>query len=100
MTEKRKNTVIIYKTDDGKADLAVRIENENVWLSQQQMAELYQTSRTNVVEHIQHIFEEGELIAEATCRKFRQVQAEGRRKVERAYLETLKKAERSGRGIL
>jgi hypothetical protein len=41
------------------------------------MAELYQTSRSNVVEHIKHIFEEGELAEDATCRKFRQVQTEG-----------------------
>lgn len=47
------------------------------------MCELYQTSRTNVVEHIKHIYEEGELTAEATCRKFRQVREEGNRKVER-----------------
>ncbi|MGD9158542.1 MAG: RhuM family protein [Desulfobacteraceae bacterium] len=47
------------------------------------MAELYQTSRTNIVEHIKHIFEEGELTEEATCRKFRQVQTEGSRNVER-----------------
>jgi hypothetical protein len=47
------------------------------------MAELYQTSRSNVVEHIKHIFEEGELAEDATCRKFRQVQTEGGRNVER-----------------
>ena len=79
MKEKQKNNIIIYKTEDGKTDITVRLENEDVWLSQQQMAELYQTSRTNVVEHIKHIFEEGELAEEATCRKFRQVQREGGR---------------------
>lgn len=83
MKEKQKNNIIIYKTEDGKTDITVRLENEDVWLSQQQMAELYQTSRTNVVEHIKHIFEEGELAEEATCRKFRQVQREGGRNVER-----------------
>ncbi|MEA3414854.1 MAG: cell filamentation protein Fic, partial [Thermodesulfobacteriota bacterium] len=70
MKEKQKNDILIYKTEDGKTDITVRLENEDVWLSQQQMAELYQTSRTNVVEHIKHIFEEGELAEEATCRKF------------------------------
>jgi len=83
MKEEQKNNIFIYKTEDGQTDITVRLENEDVWLSQQQMAELYQTSRTNVVEHIKHIFEEGELAGEATCRKFRQVQKEGRRNVER-----------------
>lgn len=77
------NNFLIYKTEDGKTDIKVRFENEDVWLSQQQMAELYQTSRTNIVEHIKHIFEEGELTEEATCRNFRQVQTEGSRNVER-----------------
>jgi len=83
MKKEQKNNILIYKTEDGKTDIAVRLENEDIWLSQQQMAELYQTSRTNVVEHIKHIFEEGELAEEATCRKFRQVQKEGSRNVER-----------------
>ena len=83
MKEKQKTNILIYKTEDGKADITVHLENEDVWLSQQQMAELYQTSRTNVVEHIKHIFEEGELAEEATCRKFRQVQKEGSRNVAR-----------------
>ncbi len=83
MKEEQKNNILIYKTEDGKTDITVRLENEDVWLSQQQMAELYQTSRTNVVEHIKNIFEEGELAEEATCRKFRQVQKEGGRNVER-----------------
>ena len=57
--------------------------DETVWLSQQQMAELFQTPRTNVVEHIKHIYEEGELEEESTCRKFRQVRKEGNREVSR-----------------
>jgi hypothetical protein len=83
MKKEEQNNIIIYKTEDGKTDIKVRFENEDVWLSQQQMAELYQTSRTNIVEHIKHIFEEGELTEETTCRKFRQVQTEGSRNVER-----------------
>jgi hypothetical protein len=59
------------------------LEDENVWLTQQQMATLFQSSRTNVVEHIKHIYEEGELDECATCRDFRQVQQEGNRNVER-----------------
>lgn len=83
MKEEQNNNILIYKTEDGKTDITVRLQNENVWLSQQQMAELYQTARTNVVEHIKHIYEEGELTEEATCQKFRQVQKEGSRNVER-----------------
>lgn len=83
MKKEEQNNIIIYKTEDGETDIKVRFENEDVWLSQQQMAELYQTSRTNIVEHIKHIFEEGELTEEATCRKFRQVQTEGSRNIER-----------------
>lgn len=59
--EKNNGEIIIYRTEDGRTQLEVRLENENVWLSQQQMSELFQTSRTNIVEHIKHIFEEGEL---------------------------------------
>ena len=58
--EKNNGEIIIYRTEDGRTQLEVRLENENVWLSQQQMSKLFQTSRTNIVEHIKHIFEEGE----------------------------------------
>ena len=75
--------IIIYQNKENNISLNVRLEDENVWLSQQQMADLFQSSRTNVVEHIKHIFEEGELEEAATCRKFRQVQTEGNRNVER-----------------
>lgn len=77
------SNIIIYQTEDGLTKINVQIENETVWLSQQQMAELFQSSRTNVVEHIKHIYEEGELIEESTCRNFRQVRLEGNREVNR-----------------
>ncbi len=75
--------IIFYQTDDGLTHIDVKMEDETVWLTQQQMAELYQTSRTNVVEHITHIYEEGELDENSTCRKFRQVRQEGNRQVNR-----------------
>lgn len=78
-----KGNIILYSTDDGEAKIEVRLESENVWLTQQQMAELFQSSRTNVVEHIKHIYEENELDKVSTCRKFRQVQIEGSRQVSR-----------------
>ena len=81
--EENKSEIVIFKTSDDKISVNVRFEGETVWLSQQQMAELYQTSRTNVVEHINHIYEEEELDADSTCRNFRQVQKEGNRNVSR-----------------
>ena len=81
--EKNKGEIVIYQNNDNDVAINVRLEEENVWLTQQQMAELFQTSRTNVVEHIQHIYEEGELNEVATCRNFRQVQMEGNRNVTR-----------------
>ena len=75
--------IIIYQTEDGDTKIDVRFVDETVWLTQQQMAELFQSSRTNIVEHIQHIYEEGELDEASTCRKFRQVRTEGSRQVTR-----------------
>ncbi len=77
------NKIIIYTAADGQTAIDVKLEEDTLWLTQQQMAELYQTSRTNVVEHIKHIYEDGELTEDATCRKFRQVRQEGVRQVER-----------------
>ncbi len=81
MTEN--NSIVIYQSEDGKVHLDVVYNEETMWLSQQQLCELYQTSKSNVSEHIKHIFEDGELVREATVRKFRTVQIEGTRKVER-----------------
>ena len=75
--------IVIYQSEDGKILIDVKIEDETVWLTQQQMADLFQTSRTNVVEHIKHIYEEQELEENATCRNFRQVRLEGSREVKR-----------------
>ena len=75
------NKIIIYQTEDGQTQIDVRMENDTVWLTQAQMAELFDSSRTNIVEHIQHIYEDEELDDISTCRKFRQVRLEGKRKV-------------------
>ena len=75
--------ILIYQTDDGQTNIEVKIEDDTVWLTQQQMSDLFQTSRTNVVEHIKHIYEEGELDEISTCRNFRQVRKEGNREVTR-----------------
>jgi hypothetical protein len=70
--------IILYQTEDGMTKIDVRFEDEMVWLTQQQMAELFQSSRSNIVGHIQHIYEEGELDEASTRRKFRQVRTEGK----------------------
>ena len=75
--------IIIYQTEDGLTKINVKIENETVWLSQQQMAKLFNTSRTNIIEHINNIYLEEELDKESTCQNFRQVRKEGNRNVTR-----------------
>lgn len=75
--------IIIYQTEDGQTQIDVRLENETVWLTQAQMVELFKSSRTNILEHIQHIYEVEELDKISTCRNFRQVQKEGNRMVNR-----------------
>ena len=77
------NKIVIYQTEDGQTQIDVRLENETVWLTQAQMAELFQSSRTNIVEHIQHIYKDEELEENPTCRKFRHVRQEGNRMVTR-----------------
>jgi len=77
------NKIIIYQTEDGQTQIDVRLENETVWLTQQQMVQLFKSSRTNILEHIQHIYEVEELDKISTCRNFRQVQKEGNRMVNR-----------------
>mgnify|MGYP001262006394 FL=1 len=83
MTDRNNSEILIYQSENGVTKVDVTFKDETVWLSQQQMAELFQTSRTNVVEHIKHIYEEGELDEKSTCRKFRQVRKEGNRDVSR-----------------
>ena len=83
MKDQNNSEILIYQSGNGETKIDVTIMDETVWLTQQQMAELFQSSRTNVVEHIKHIYEEGELDLESTCRKFRQVRKEGNREVTR-----------------
>ncbi|MGP1460488.1 MAG: virulence RhuM family protein [Bacteroides sp.] len=77
------NKVIIYTDPSGLTTVNVRLEDETLWLTQAQMAELYQTSKSNVSEHIKHIFEEGELAEVSVVRKFRTTAADGK-----AYMTT------------
>lgn len=72
------NKVIIYTANDGKTKIDVKLEEETLWLTQAQMCELYQTSKSNVSEHIKHIFEEKELNKESVVRNFRTTAADGK----------------------
>ena len=75
--------IIIYQTEDGQTQIDVRLENETVWLTQAQMAELFETDRTSIVRHINNIYRVDELDRVATCAKIAQVQTEGKRQVTR-----------------
>ena len=79
MTDKMaENKVIIYTANDGTTKIDVKLEEETLWLTQAQMCELYQTSKSNVSEHIKHIFEEGELDKDSVVRNFRTTAADGK----------------------
>ena len=71
--------IIIYQADDVNTQIDVRLENETVWMTQAQMAELFLTDRTSIVRHINNIYKAEELEREATCAKIAQVQTEGGR---------------------
>lgn len=62
--------IIIYQTNNGKNKIDVKLEGETVWLTQAQLVELYQSSKSNVSEHIKHIYEEGELEKKFNCSEF------------------------------
>ncbi len=75
--------IIIYQNLEGNIKIDVRLKEETVWLNQGQICELFQKSKATISEHLKNVFEEGELNARATVRKFRTVQTEGNRSVER-----------------
>lgn len=83
MIDNKNGDIIIYQTDNGLTKIDVKIENETVWLSQQQMAELYDTTKQNISLHIKNIFDENELNENSTVKEFLTVQKEGNRNVER-----------------
>ena len=79
-----KGELLVYQTDDGRIKLEVRLEDETVWLTQQMIAELFQTSVPNISMHIRNIYQEGELGPESTIKKFLTVRQEGDRDVQRS----------------
>ncbi len=74
---------LLYHTEDGQVKLEVRLQNETVWLTQQMVAELFQTTVPNISMHIRNIYAEGELTPEATIKKLLTVRQEGSREVRR-----------------
>lgn len=81
-----KNEIVIYSADDLAEHIEVRLDEETVWLNQQQLAQLFQTDRSSVAKHLQNIYSTGELDEVATCAKIAQVQKEGDREVTRKVL--------------
>ena len=77
--------IVIYQTEDGKTAIDVRLENETVWLSQAQMANLFQKDRSVIARHIANVYKEGELDVETTCAKFAHMGADG----DQTYFTTL-----------
>ncbi len=77
------NEIIIYQTEDGVTRISVTLDGDTVWLTQAQMAELFQTTPQNITLHIGNIYQEGELTPDLTCKEFLQVQPEGSREVKR-----------------
>ncbi|MDR1962519.1 MAG: hypothetical protein LBQ50_01930 [Planctomycetaceae bacterium] len=81
--EPQKGDLVIYSSDDGKITIEVRIEDENVWLTQQLMADLFQTTPQNITLHIKSIYDDGELLEPATCKDYLQVRFERKRQTQR-----------------
>ena len=79
------NSIVIYQTNDGETSIDVKFQDETVWLSQAQMAELFQKDRTVIGRHISNIFKEGELEREITCANFAHVGNDG----DQQYITTL-----------
>ena len=83
--ENQKGEILFYQREDGSAQIDVRLEEDTVWLTQAQLAILYQSSKANVSEHIKHIFEEGELIENSVVRKFRTTAPDGKNYITKHY---------------
>jgi hypothetical protein len=77
-TQNKNNQIIIYNTEDGETKIKVQMKNETVWLSQKQMAELFDKDRKTITEHIQNAFKEGELMENSVCRKFQHTAKDGK----------------------
>lgn len=83
LQESPKGEILVYRTEDGRVKLDVRLQDETLWLTQQLMADLFQTTKQNISLHIKSVIEEGELFPEATVKKYLTVRQEGNRQVQR-----------------
>jgi hypothetical protein len=83
LRDTQQNQIVIYTGEDGQSRLEVKFQGETVWLTQAQLVDLFQSSKANISEHIKNIFLEGELDKNSVVRKFRTVQKEGNREVQR-----------------
>ncbi len=83
MDDLQPSNILIYRSDDNRLRLEVKLEEKTIWLSQKHIGELYQKNKATISEHIKNIFQDGELDPKATVRKFRTVQTEGNRQVKR-----------------
>ncbi|MEM6339257.1 MAG: hypothetical protein AAF673_04975 [Pseudomonadota bacterium] len=81
-----KSEIIFYESQDGKVSVAVRFEDDNIWLTQKQMSELFECTTDNISLHLKHIYKGGELNREATTEEYSVVQKEGKRSVKRTAL--------------
>ena len=77
--DEKNNKIIIYNTEDGQTKIEVKVQDESVWLSQKQMAELFDKDRKTITEHIQNVFKEGELVENSVCRKFQHTAEDGKK---------------------
>lgn len=82
-----RSQVVLFEGEDGKAAVEVRLDKDTVWMSQRQIADLFDTTPQNITMHLRNVFGEGELIENATCKESLQVQREGNRTVRRTVLE-------------
>ena len=80
------NDILIYQSDDGKSQLEVSLQDDTIWLTQKQLAELFQTTTPNINMHLKNIFNEGEQVEKATIKESLIVQLEGKRKVKRKQI--------------
>ena len=80
---KKKSEILIYNLPDGSSNVEVLLNEEDIWMTQTALSQLFQTSTQNITMHIKNIYEEGELDVNRTCNKKLQVQTEGNRTVKR-----------------
>jgi hypothetical protein len=86
---KPENNIILYQDENGITKVSVRFSDEDLWLTELQISEIYDTTRQNINQHIANIYKDSELAADSTCKKFLRVQIEGKRHVERNIASSL-----------